>query len=127
MNATKFGIPKYKKLFVSVPMKGQSEKDIRDNTMKLHCLAESFLNEKLELINSFILEEPSVLNCNIGLWYLSKSLEKLSMADVFIGIEDLPEYAGCRLERLAADAYNIKSFIVDSKKVLFKSEDIVND
>lgn len=111
-----------RKLFVSVPMKGYTLDEIQSNQTKMHFLAEKHFNEKFELIDSIILDEPP-MNCNFGLWYLSKSLEKLSIADFFIGIEDSNNFVGCMLERLAAKTYNIKSYIIDWKKFLATTED----
>ncbi len=106
-----------RKVFVSVPMKGRSSEDIKYSILKMHHLAEIYTNEKLELIDSYVIEEPP-MNCNVSLWYLSKSLEKLAIADVFIGIEDFLGCYGCQLERMAANYYKIESYIVNPKIIL---------
>lgn len=106
-----------KKLFVSVPMKGLAEEVIKQNIIKMHRIAEAYECEELELINSWVDEVPPT-NCNIGAWYLGKSIEKLAMADVFIGVRDTTSWPGCRLEAETAKAYNIKSYRVDNEIIL---------
>lgn len=72
-----------KKLFVSVPMKGRTEDEIKASIQKMKKIAEVYEGEELELIESYVEDNPPKDN-NQAIWYLSKSLEKLSQADVFI-------------------------------------------
>ena len=106
-----------KKLFVSVPMKGRTEEEIRYSITKMHRIAEAYEGEELELIDSWVDEAPPA-NCNVGAWYLGKSIEKLAMADVFIGVSDLSGWPGCKIESDVARAYDIKSYSVDTKIVV---------
>jgi hypothetical protein len=106
-----------KKLFVSVPMKDRTAEEIRASILKMHRIAEAYESEELELINSYVLEDPP-MNCNRSVWYLSKSIEKLAEADIFIGISDLNGWPGCKIESDIAKAYNIKSYSVDSSIVV---------
>ncbi len=106
-----------KKLFVSVPMKGRTEEEIKYSITKMHRIAEAYEGEELELIDSWVYEEPP-MNCNTGAWYLGKSIEKLATADVFIGVSDLSGWPGCKIEADVAKAYDIKSYSVDTKIVV---------
>ena len=106
-----------KKLFVSVPMKGRTQESIKQSIVKMHRIAEIYEGEELELIDSLIYEEPPMC-CNIGAWYLGKSIEKLATADVFIGVSDLSGWPGCKIEADVAKAYDIKSYSVDTKIVV---------
>ena len=106
-----------KKLFVSVPMKDRTAEEIRASILKMHRIAEAYEGEELELIDSYVLEDPP-MNYNRSVWYLSKSIEKLAEADVFIGISDLNGWPGCKIESDIAKAYNIKSYSVDSSIVV---------
>ena len=54
MNAMMFGRINIKKLFVSVPMKGRIEEEIKYSIAKMHRIAEAYEGEKLELINSWV-------------------------------------------------------------------------
>lgn len=109
-----------KKLFVSVPMKDRTEKEIKDSIAKMHKIAEAYEEEKLELIDTFIAEDAPE-DCNQGIWYLYKSLEKLANADIFIGIRDAYRWRGCFIECETADRYGIKCYDVDSDIILDKA------
>jgi hypothetical protein len=102
-----------KKLFVSVPMKGRTEEEIKCSITKMHRIAEAYEGEELELIDSWVEEAPPA-DCNKSAWYLGKSIEKLAMADIFIGIRETTGWAGCQIEADTAQAYNIKRYFVDT-------------
>ena len=106
-----------KKLFVSVPMKGRTEKEIRESISKMKQIAEVYEGEKFELIDSYIEDNPPQ-NSNQAIWYLGESLKLLSKADVVIGIDDNWSWAGCNIEMQAANAYGIKRIIVQSEYVI---------
>jgi hypothetical protein len=102
-----------KKLFISVPMKGRTEEEIKHSITKMHRIAEAYEGEELELIDSWVEEAPPA-DCNKSAWYLGKSIEKLAMADIFIGIRETTGWAGCQIEADTAQAYNIKRYFVDT-------------
>jgi hypothetical protein len=110
-----------KKLFVSVPMKGRTEEEIKESINKMHRIAEAYEGEELELMLTLIAEAPPA-GCNRSVWYLSKSIEKLAEADIFIGIRDTAGWAGCRIEADVAKAYKIKSYRVDNDIILDASK-----
>jgi hypothetical protein len=107
-----------KKLFVSVPMKGRTEEEIKYSIAKMHRIAEAYEGEELELIDSYIAESPPV-GCNQSVWYLSKSIEKLAEADIFIGIRDTTGWPGCMIEKQVAANYGIKGYIIPQNVILF--------
>jgi hypothetical protein len=94
-------------------MKGRTDEEISESIMKMLHIAEAYEGEKLELINSLVDEEPPA-DCNRSVWYLGKSIEKLAMADIFIGIRDTMGWPGCQIEADIAQAYNIKRYFVDT-------------
>lgn len=102
-----------KKLFVSVPMKGRTEEEIKRSITKMHRIAEAYEGEELELIDSWISDTPPAEG-NRSVWYLGKSIEKLATADIFIGISDTSAWPGCELEAKVARAYKIKNYLIDS-------------
>lgn len=106
-----------KKLFVSVPMKGRTEEEIRESIDKMKKIAEVYEGEELELIDSYIEDNPPQNN-NQAIWYLSKSIEKLANADIFIGIMDTWDWNGCFIESEVAGRYGIKSYRVDPRYVI---------
>lgn len=106
-----------KKLFVSIPMNGRTEEEIKISINKMHKIAEVFEGCELALIDTFITEEPPA-NCNAGVWYLAKSLELLAEADVFIGIEEIWDWRGCYIENQTAEDYGIKKYKVRADIVI---------
>lgn len=106
-----------KKLFVSVPMKGRTEKEIKDSIQKMKKIAEAYEGEELELIDSYVEDNPPKNN-HQSVWYLGKSLEKLSEADIFIGIDDAYDWSGCYIERQAALRYDIKAYFVPANCIV---------
>lgn len=100
-----------KKLFVSVPMKGRTEEEIKASIQKMKKIAEIYEGEELELIDSYIEDNPPKNN-NEAVWYLGESLKKLAQADVFIGIQEHNDWNGCSVEFLTAQKYKIKSYTI---------------
>lgn len=95
-----------KKLFISCPMRNRTEEAIRESMDKMHKIAEATLGEELEVIQSYIKDNPPK-NSKQAVWYLGESIKKLSEADVFICIDENWDYAGCRTERDVASRYGI--------------------
>ena len=86
-------------------------------------IAEIYEGEELELIDSYVEDNPPKNNSQ-AIWYLGKSLEKLSEADIFIGIEDDYDWSGCYIERLVADRYGIKTYRVPVDCVISNYEEV---
>ena len=114
-----------KKLFVSVPMKGRKEEEIKDSIQKMKKIAEIYEGEELELIDTYI-EDDAPKDNNQGVWYLAESLKKLAQADVFIGINDSWDWNGCQIERDTADRYGIKTYICPSEYVIDNYRSLIN-
>lgn len=106
-----------KKLFVSVPMKGRTEAEIKETMEKMKKIAEIYEGEELKMIDSYIEHNPPQ-NVNQAMWYLGESLKKLSEADVIVGIDDSWSWSGCDIEMRTAGAYGIKTYIVSSESVI---------
>ena len=93
-----------KKLFISQPMRGKTDEEILAVREKAIESAERNLGEKVEVIDSFFKDAPVDAN---PLWYLAKSLELLSTADVAYFAKDWEKYRGCRIENTCAVEYGI--------------------
>lgn len=106
-----------KKLFVSVPMKGRTEEEIKASIQKMKKIAEIYEGEELELIDSYIEDNPPK-DSKEAVWYLGESLKKLAQADVFIGIDEAYDWNGCYIERDAAQRYGIKTYIASVRHVI---------
>lgn len=106
-----------KKLFVSVPMKGRTEEEIKASIQKMKKIAEIYEGEELELIDSYIEDNPPK-DSKEAVWYLGESLKKLAQADVFIGIDEAYDWNGCYIERDTAQRYGIKTYIASVRHVI---------
>lgn len=106
-----------KKLFVSVPMKGRTEEEIKASIQKMKKIAEIFEGEELEFIDSYIEDNPPK-GSKEAVWYLGESLKKLAQADIFIGINEAYDWNGCYIEREIAERYGIKVYEVSAKYVI---------
>lgn len=101
-----------KKLFISQPMKGKSDEEILREREKAISDAQSFFGEPVEVIDSFFQGAP------VGakpLWFLGKSLELLSDADIAYFAKGWRDARGCRLEHDAAKAYGITAICVEQE------------
>lgn len=101
-----------KKLFISCPMKGRTEENIRKSMEQMHKIAEIVFDQELEVIPSYIEDNPPENN-NQAVWYLGKSIQKLSEADFFIGVDYSEFFKGCEIERSVARQYGIRSTYVN--------------
>lgn len=106
-----------KKLFISCPMKGRTEENIRASIEKMHKIAEIVFGEKLEPIKSYISGAPT--KGNEGIWMLGRSIQLLSEADFFIGIDTYSDiFNGCMIEREVARRYGIRSMLVNMHELM---------
>lgn len=106
-----------KKLFVSVPMKGRTEEEIKASIQKMKKITEIYEGEELELIDSYIKDNPPKDN-NQAIWFLGESLKKLAQADVFIGINEAWDWCGCYIEIETAKRYGIKIYMIPAEYVI---------
>lgn len=93
-----------KKLFISQPMKGKTDNEIlteREDAIKQ---AEKTVGEKVEVIDSFMQGAPADAK---PLWYLAKSLELLSAADIAYFAPGWQDARGCKIEHTCAVEYGI--------------------
>ena len=108
-----------KKLFISQPMKGKSDEEIlkeRENAIKS---AEELLEEPVELIDSFFQSAPADAR---PLWFLGKSLELLSIADIAFFAKGWEDARGCKIEHTCAVEYGITT-IADCKGEQYGTEE----
>lgn len=106
-----------KKLFISCPMKGRTEENIRKSMKRMHKIAEIIFDQELEVIPTYIEDNPPDNN-NQAIWYLGESIKKLAEADFFIGIEYTDMFRGCSVERDVARQYGIRSTFVNYREMM---------
>ncbi len=99
-----------KKLFISQPMKGKTDEEILAVREKAIKSAEEKLGEPVEVIDSFFQSAPADAR---PLWFLGKSLELLSTADVAFFAKGWEDARGCKIENTCAIEYGIDVVIED--------------
>jgi len=93
-----------KKLFISQPMNGKTNEEIeavRDAAIES---AKAFVKDDVEVIDSFFKDAPVDAR---PLWFLGKSLQLLSTADVAYFAKGWEDARGCRIEHTCAVEYGI--------------------
>ena len=119
-----------KKLFISCPMKGRTEENIRKTREKMHKIAEVIFEQELEVIPSYIEDNPPKDN-NEAIWYLGKTIGLMAQADYFIGVTyTCGDFKGCDIEHSVAIDYGIPSYFIDDEKLnpgLYPNEKFMGD
>lgn len=96
-----------KKIFISQPMKDKTNEQIlKERERAVSVVKEKFNGEDVEVIDSFFQSAPHDAK---PLWFLGKSLELLSTADVAYFIGEWKNYRGCRIENTCAKEYGIET------------------
>lgn len=93
-----------KKLFISQPMRGKSDEDILKEREQAIAKAQETVGEPVEVIDSFFQSAPADAR---PLWFLGKSLELLSTADLAYFADGWRDARGCRIEHECAVEYGI--------------------
>lgn len=94
-----------KKLFISQPMRGKTDEEILAERKKAIESAERSLGEPVEVIDSFFQNAPADAR---PLWFLGKSLELLSTADIAYFAKGWEDARGCRIENQCTIEYGIE-------------------
>jgi len=102
------------KIFISQPMKGLSDTQIIEERKrvieKLYDMG--YEPGSIAIIDSVITDTPPV-NDNISLWYLSKSIELLSGANIAVFAKGWKDARGCKIEFMCAKKYGISYICED--------------
>lgn len=94
-----------KKLFISQPMRDKTDEEIKSERNKIiQRVKEGYPNEDIEVIDSFFENAPHDAK---PLWFLGKSLELLSTADIAYFAKGWENYRGCKIENQCAITYGI--------------------
>lgn len=93
------------KVFISQPMRGKSNEEILLERKQMIKKVNEIATEKPEVIDSFFENAPAEAN---PLWFLGKSLELLSTADVAVFAKGWEDARGCRIEHECCVQYGIK-------------------
>ena len=94
------------KVFISQPMVDRTDKQIKDaRGAAINNLKSLLPGEEIEIVDSFFEGAPHDAK---PLWFLGKSLQLLSTANVAYFVDDWDQYRGCRIENFCAREYGIK-------------------
>lgn len=97
-----------KRLFISQPMRGRSDKEILNERAAAIKKAEEILGEEVEVIESYFEHDNSPKGACKPLWFLGKSIQLLSTADVVFFCDGWQNARGCRVERRCAYDYDLE-------------------
>ena len=97
-----------KKIFISQPMRGLTDEEILNKRQEIRENAEKVIKEPVELIDSFIEDYPGEINKHIPVFYLGKSIQFLSQADIAYFGGDWRNARGCKIEHEIAKQYGIE-------------------
>lgn len=92
------------KIFISQPMKGLSEEEIRHNRMKAVKKIKSLYGDDAKIIDSYNNKYQKPLVC------LAKSIELLAAADIAYFCKGWNKARGCRIEYMCASNYGIGAY-----------------
>lgn len=93
-----------KKIFISQPMKDKTAEEIKQERQKVvDAVVEEYGND-IEIIDSYFEGAPVDAR---PLWFLGKSLELLSTADMVFFADGWDSARGCKVEHEACVAYGL--------------------
>lgn len=110
------------KLFISCPMRGRTDAEIKATMEQMHRIAEAVFDTEFEVIPTYI--EDRALECeHQRLWYLGESIKMMADADAFIGVYDeSKEFDGCIVENYTAKIYGVPQYLVN---ITYVAPDVV--
>ena len=106
-----------KKLFISCPMRGRTDENVKKSMEKMHKMAEIIFDQELEVIPSFIEDTPPETT-DQRIWYLGRSIQMMAEADYYIGVRWTNGFAGCAVENEVADCYGIARTYVNMEELM---------
>ena len=101
-----------KRVFISQPMRDKTDEEIKKERRAAIEHVKKVLGDDVEAIDSFFEGGPHDAK---PLWFLGKSFQLLSGADVALFSGHWYEYRGCNLEHEAAKQDGIKVMYYDGK------------
>lgn len=94
-----------KKLFISQPMNGKTDKEILEERDAAITAARLALGEDVEVLDSFFKGAPADAK---PLWFLGESLKMLAGADIACFAPGWKDARGCAIEHACALHYGIR-------------------
>lgn len=85
-------------------MKDKTNEEILEERERIIAAAKEKIGEDVEVIDSFFKDAPHEAR---PLWFLGRSFELLSTADLATFAKGWEEYRGCKMEHIACEMYGI--------------------
>lgn len=101
------------KVFISQPMNGKTEKQIKTARTRAANKIAKYLDEEIEVIDSYFLEAPK--DYSEGVYMLGKSIQLMAQADYVVFAKGWEKARGCKIEHQVADAYELN--IIDIENI----------
>lgn len=98
------------RVFISQPMNGKTDKEIEEERLSIVSKISETVDEPFEVIDSFFKSAPHDAK---PLWFLGKSIELLSTADLAYFAKGWENARGCIIEHSCAVAYMIETIIAE--------------
>jgi hypothetical protein len=93
------------KVFISQPMVDKTDEVIKEERVRaIKKIKEQYPNEDIEIVDSFFEGAPHDAK---PLWFLGKSIQLLSTANLAYFIGEWRKYRGCKAENYLAKEYGI--------------------
>lgn len=102
-----------KSLFISMPMDRIDDAIIKNRMEEIVKTVEFLTKSEIMLLDSFVEEETPLRKQNPGIWYLSKSLDKMAEADIVYFDRNWQSSRGCNIEWTVANKYGMPIIIND--------------
>ena len=95
------------KVFISPPMRDKTNEQIKaERERAVKAIKEKFPGDEIEIMDSFFENAPHDAK---PLWFLGKSIQLLSGADLAYFIGEWRNYRGCKAENYLAKEYGINT------------------
>lgn len=95
------------KVFISQPMRDKTDEEIKaERERAIEVIKEKYPDADIDVLDSFFEKAPHDAK---PLWFLGKSFEILSSAELAYFIGDWRDYRGCCMEHKACEEYGIET------------------
>lgn len=102
------------KIFISSPMRGATKEEILATRKRIEDeLRARFKEEEITIIDSYFPEfDATKSEINISVYFLGRSILKLSEADLVVFDKDWEKARGCRIEHTIAQDYGLNILLL---------------
>lgn len=95
------------RVFISLPMNGKTDQEVKEERDKAIVEIKKLCGENIEILDTYI-SETYPEGTKAAVWYLGRSIQILSKADVAYFAENWSKYRGCIIEHQICLKYDIE-------------------